>query len=243
MESYDLDLDTLPDDLLDLYEIVGEDLLNEIIDAMPGQSIYIPDRKTLDRDRIYEDIRKEYDGRNAKALAAKYGYSARHIRTIATRKVETFTCPDCGQITEQNGSGNRKRCAACAYKRRRELEKLRRTGDSYVYKGKPKVKAENQPQEKAPDPVALQRKRDAELDARSAQQIELQCCRCEYAYRAHPAAPAQFCDFVSWRGRLRNRGDGPGDCRDFAPVGTLTREERLARRRDGIAMAETDCGR
>ena len=235
MENYALDLDALPDDLMDLYEIVGEDLLNEIIDAMPGQSIYIPDRKTLDRDRIHEDIRKEYDGTNTKALAAKYGYSARHILTIATRETKTFICPDCGLTMQVDKNARRKRCPDCAEaaKAKQRQESNQRNRKSMAEK----KRAMNTAAAKE------QRKRDAELDARSAQQIELQCCRCEYAYRAHPAAPAQFCDFVSWRGRLRNRGDGPGDCRDFVPVGTLTREERLARRRDGIAMAETDCGR
>lgn len=232
MGKYVLELEAMNDDLLALYEIVGEDLLNEIVDAMPAQSIYIPDRKTLHRDQIREDIRKEYTGHNVQWLANKYGYSARHIREILGKKVETFTCPDCGQITEQNGNGNRKRCPACAYKRRRELEKLRRTGDSYVYKGRPKTKEE--PAAKVPDPTAAQRKLDAELDARSAEYIKLQCCVCEYALRYHPKGPVLGCDFVSWRGRCTRKGSGPGDCQDFAPMGTLTQEERLAHRRDGI---------
>lgn len=246
---YEFDPDTLAEDMYALYEIIGEELTIKVIETMPGQSIYIPTSRSLEADSIHAAIRKEYDGTNTKALAAKYGYSSRHILTIVSKPVETFTCPDCGQVTERNGKNNRKRCAACAYKRRRELEKLRRTGDSYVYKGKPKGNEAPAPQEepdpitlppqpKRPDPIALQRERDRELDARSAEYIRLQCSTCGWALRYYTDGPAIGCDFVTYHGRCVNDGDGPGDCRDYAAIGTLTQEERLRRRRSGVLQPE-----
>lgn len=237
---YEFDPETLADDMYALYEIIGEELTIKVIEAMPGQSIYIPGRRSLEANSIYEAIRREYDGFNVKALAAKHGYSERHIRTILNRKRETFTCPDCGQTTEQTGNGSRKRCPACAQKRRRELEKLRRTAGA-DYKGPPKEEPDDMtppPQPKKPDPVALQRKRDKELDARSAEYIRLQCSTCDWALRYHPQGAAIGCDFVTYHGRCVNDGDGPGDCRDYAPIGTLTQEERLRRRRSGVLQPE-----
>ena len=236
MERFELDPETLAEDMYALYEIIGEELTTQVIYAMPGQMIYIPTRRSLEADRIHEEIRKEWDGTNTKALAAKYGYSSRHILTIVSKKVETFTCPDCGQITEQTGNGNRKRCPDCAKKRRRELEKQRRTG-GFEYTGPPKAKAETPPPEQ-PDLVALQRKREREQDARSAEYIRLQCSTCEWAYRYYSRGEVICCDFVTYHGRCVNDGDGPGDCRDYAPIGTLTKEERLNRRRSGVLQPE-----
>lgn len=72
----------VPENLYQLYDIVGGKLFTEIIDVHGGEFLYIPKRATLERKHRYEAIRKEYNGYNVSQLALKYGYSERHIRTI-----------------------------------------------------------------------------------------------------------------------------------------------------------------
>ena len=80
--------DDVPENLHQLYDIVGGELLAEIVEVYGGELVHIPKRSTIERKRIHEDIRKEYNGNNTSHLAWKYGYSERHIRTIVSSKKE-----------------------------------------------------------------------------------------------------------------------------------------------------------
>lgn len=77
-----ISFDDIPENLCQLYDIVGEKLFTEIVEVHGGELLYIPRRETMERKHRQEAIRKEYNGYNVSQLALKYGYSERHIRTI-----------------------------------------------------------------------------------------------------------------------------------------------------------------
>ena len=72
----------VPENLYELYEIVGAELFTKIVNVHGGEMLYIPKRKTMERKKNHESIRKEYDGHNVSHLALKYGYSEKHIKNI-----------------------------------------------------------------------------------------------------------------------------------------------------------------
>lgn len=63
-------------------EIIGEDAARKLCEAFGGDTIYVPKAETLDSaDRIAE-IRKAYNGGNAKVLAERYGVTRMRIYQI-----------------------------------------------------------------------------------------------------------------------------------------------------------------
>lgn len=80
--SKPIPFEDVPENLCQLYDIVGGKLFTEIIDVHGGEFLYIPKRATLERKHRYEAIRKEYNGHNISQLADKYGYCKKHIKTI-----------------------------------------------------------------------------------------------------------------------------------------------------------------
>lgn len=134
-----------------------------------------------------------------------------------------FTCPDCGETFLFQYVASRQRCPDCAKKRTRLLNKIN----------------EEKRRERAKEKAEALRARkvcpgDAEMDRRREIQMK-QCRNCEYLCKD---GLYEFCDFLSWEGRLRDRGEGDGKCGSFLPKGTKTASERKARRR-GLAWGET----
>ena len=74
--------ENVPENLYDLYHLVGAELFTKIVDVHGGEMLYIPKRSTMERKQNRDAIRKEYNGCNVSQLALKYGYSERYIRTI-----------------------------------------------------------------------------------------------------------------------------------------------------------------
>ena len=74
--------ENVPENLYDLYHLVGAELFTKIVDDYGGEMLYIPKRATMERKQKYDAIRKEYDGTNISQLARKYSYTERTVREI-----------------------------------------------------------------------------------------------------------------------------------------------------------------
>ena len=81
-------------------------------------------------------------------------------------------------------------------------------------------------------------KADAELNARIEKQMK-QCRKCHY-YTKTPNTKAEYCDFISWEGKLRDRGEGAGKCGSFKPKLKLTKKERIERNRASLIRSEQE---
>lgn len=145
-------------------------------------------------------------------------------------------CPDCGAVIQDDASTNRKRCPRCTYEwqKRKALENAKKQRERMREENKIKKKAGRKPKEKPqPSPaVQKQKEADAEQNARIREQRK-QCQSCRW--RMYDAASRRTvgCDFLLKNGHMRDRGEGPGKCGSFAPLGKKDgKQERvkLARR-------------
>lgn len=74
--------ENVPENLYELYHLIGAELFTKIVDEYGGETFYIPKRSTMERKQIHKAIRKEYDGTNILQLARKYNYTEKTIQTI-----------------------------------------------------------------------------------------------------------------------------------------------------------------
>lgn len=152
----------------------------------------------------------------------------------------TMICPDCGRET-QYSTRKPERCPDCA-KKRRQL--INNANDKELFRQHKAMKAIFRQSKEEPTGFAKERaKRDAEIDARSRKQIKKQCQFCQYRWYDFANEITKGCDFVSHTGKLRDRGNGPGDCRSFVPLATETQEERMARRQKALRVVEANNAR
>ena len=63
-------------------EVVGLEKGLALARQMGGQRIYVPKLDSLRNQIKYRCIRRDFDGRNYRQLARKYGYTPRWIRQI-----------------------------------------------------------------------------------------------------------------------------------------------------------------
>lgn len=75
------------------------------------------------------------------------------------------------------------------------------------------------------DDIAKRRKRDAEIDANAKLEINLLCHKCRYRLLDVSYRIVEGCNYASVTGHLRDRGNGPGDCRSFEPIEHSEKEE------------------
>ena len=78
-------LKDLPKELQVVGSVIGVAKVLELSRALGGGMIYVPKFDTLVRPAKYDAIRREFNGRNHRDLARKYGYSVRWIRFIVTQ--------------------------------------------------------------------------------------------------------------------------------------------------------------
>ena len=76
------------------------------------------------------------------------------------------------------------------------------------------------------DDIAKRRKRDAEIDANGKLEIKLLCHKCKYRLLDVSYRIVEGCNYASVTGHLRDRGNGPGDCRSFEPIDPLEKKRR-----------------
>ncbi len=72
----------VPPEYRDLADALGMKALLRLIRLWGGQSLYIPKPESLAREARDREIRAGFDGKNARALAARFGLSQRQVRKI-----------------------------------------------------------------------------------------------------------------------------------------------------------------
>lgn len=68
-------------------EAVGVEGLISLTEMFGGSSIYIPQKKELIKNRVYQNILQEYDGTNIKELAVKYDVCESTVYKIVREKI------------------------------------------------------------------------------------------------------------------------------------------------------------
>jgi Mor family transcriptional regulator len=63
-------------------EDLTEALVSRVVQRLGGVQVYVPSRRSMERERVAQEIRDCFDGRNIRELAAKYGLSVRWVRQI-----------------------------------------------------------------------------------------------------------------------------------------------------------------
>lgn len=131
-------------------------------------------------------------------------------------KLVTFTCPRCNRTLQLASVVNRKLCPECSYAVSKEIY----LANYAKYKETERIKRQER-RAAAPKPP---KPPISELDAYIKQQSK-QCKTCKYHYKD---GEYEFCDFVTWSGQLRDRGEGPGQCGSFTPKETKVKRKRNA---------------
>lgn len=67
-------------------EDLTEELVRRYVQRLGGVQVYVPGQRAIDRKRVVEEIRANFDGCNAIQLANKYGLSPRRVRQILVSK-------------------------------------------------------------------------------------------------------------------------------------------------------------
>lgn len=112
-------------------------------------------------------------------------------------------------------AANRKHCPECAYAI--SVATYKAKYDLYRENARAKEKAK----EKPPKPP---KKKLSKLDTYIKEQSK-QCKNCKYHYKD---GDYEFCDYVSWHGQLRDKGEGAGQCRSFLPKETKIKKKKTA---------------
>lgn len=151
-----------------------------------------------------------------------------------------FNCQRCGVEIDQNIRYSRKYCPECAEIMRLERDRQYSRERMAEERETNAIKAAGKQVEKSAF-LEERRKADAELDARSRKQRQ-QCKLCKYQLRAGGDGKMYCigCDYISWHKHSRDKGNGPGDCRSFAPMDKAARAERIERRRKALLEVEAN---
>lgn len=82
-----LEPDDLQENHREISDVVGFDNLIKLVEHFGGNSIYIPQKYDLYRNKMYADISAKYDGTNIKRLATDYGISEKTVYTIVKTRL------------------------------------------------------------------------------------------------------------------------------------------------------------
>lgn len=83
----ELEADDLQENHREIADVVGFSNLIRLIEHFGGNSIYIPQKYELYRNKMYSDILEKYDGTNIKRLATDYGISEKTVYTIVKNRI------------------------------------------------------------------------------------------------------------------------------------------------------------
>ena len=86
-------IDMLPEQYQPLAEVIGVQQLLNLAEKQGGSNLYVPKLEALVRTTRDRQIKEEYTGYNAEALAKKYSMTVRWVQEICK------DCPPPGQIT------------------------------------------------------------------------------------------------------------------------------------------------
>ena len=88
LNRYELELDDLQEQHREYAKIIGLDNLLKLSDAFGGTRIYVPKRKELEKNKIYNMIYEEFDGGNITELTRKYDVCEATVYKIIADKLE-----------------------------------------------------------------------------------------------------------------------------------------------------------
>lgn len=74
--------DDLPHGCRDLVEVVGMDIVMDLIEYSGGGSLYFPSKRALCINARNRIIKKSFNGGNYKELGSKFGISSVQVRNI-----------------------------------------------------------------------------------------------------------------------------------------------------------------
>lgn len=86
--AYELTLDDLQEQHREYAEVIGVDNLLKLSDYFGGHHIYIPKRKELEKNKIYNMIYEEFNGNNIAELTRKYDVCETTVYKILSDKLE-----------------------------------------------------------------------------------------------------------------------------------------------------------
>lgn len=81
-EAANIQLDQLPDDLREVFEVVGPELGLRLVERFGGLSVYFPKRDRLLIPERNAAIRREFNGSNIRDLVRRYNLSDSYVRRI-----------------------------------------------------------------------------------------------------------------------------------------------------------------
>ncbi|MCM1121812.1 MAG: hypothetical protein NC416_04445 [Eubacterium sp.] len=88
LNRHELTLDDLQEQHREYAEVIGVDNLLKLSDNFGGTKIYIPKRKELEKNKIYNMIYEEFDGSNISELTKKYDVCEATVYKIISDKLE-----------------------------------------------------------------------------------------------------------------------------------------------------------
>ena len=92
MRDFIIQPDDLNEEQQHLAELIGLDNFTKLVQVFGGTNIYIPKAEAFGRTVRNEKIRQEYNGRNIKSLAVKYGLTERQVyKLIDTIPKDNYT--------------------------------------------------------------------------------------------------------------------------------------------------------
>jgi len=101
-ERMEITLDDLTDESRQIAEVIGLDNLLALARWVGGGSIYIPKLGCLTRAERNRAIRAEFNGRNYRELAQKYGLTVRWVRALVSGQAADGSAGDsCESIYKQ----------------------------------------------------------------------------------------------------------------------------------------------
>ena len=77
-----VDLETLPDDVSAMMDLIGRPATIRLLAAFSGTQVYFPSLKQAFAKHRAAQIRKAFTGSNHRELAVKFGVSASHVYSI-----------------------------------------------------------------------------------------------------------------------------------------------------------------
>jgi Mor family transcriptional regulator len=83
--KFDIKMDDLPPDFREIAETIGLDPALKLVQVRGGEGIYIPKAEKVRRAARDRAIRAEFNGKNHRELARRYGLTVVWIRAIVAQ--------------------------------------------------------------------------------------------------------------------------------------------------------------
>lgn len=69
-------------------EDLTEALVTRVVQRLGGSTVYVRNARVLQRERLAQEVRAKFNGRNTRALAREYGVSVRWVQRLLEGRCE-----------------------------------------------------------------------------------------------------------------------------------------------------------